>query len=131
MKSLGIVPKLGGKDVYGIWSVFTEKIFLFRCSEFDFFNFHKRGCSAGKSNKMKSRTFHFIRHHAVVYNLLAILKLLSPESKLWVKIEKVKSSTPKKSIFSRPDDFQKNSKNHLILQQGLFKKLSRQKLTGQ
>ena len=77
----------------------AEKIFLFLCSEFDFFNFYQRGCSAGESNRMKSRIFHFIRCRVVVYNFLAIYKLLSPESKLWVKIEKVKLSTAKKSIF--------------------------------
>ena len=42
----------------------------------------------------------------VVYNLLGILELLPPESKLWVKIKKVKFSTAKKSIFSSPGDCQ-------------------------
>ena len=92
-------PKGCGESVFGVLLVFTEKIFLFRCSEFDFFNFYKRSCSAGESNRMKSRIFRIIRYQAVVYNLLAIFKLLSPEIKLCVKIEKVKFSTPKKSIF--------------------------------
>ena len=61
IRRVDIVPKLGRKDVFGILPVYTEKIFLFRCSEFDFFDFYKRDCSAGESNKLKSRIFCIIR----------------------------------------------------------------------
>ena len=54
-------PKGCGKSVFGKLLMYAEKIFLFRCSEFDFFNFYKRGCSTGESNKLKSKIFHIIR----------------------------------------------------------------------
>ena len=57
-----IVGKGLNKILFGILSIYTEKIFLFRCSEFDFFDFYKRGCSAGESNKLKSRIFRIIRY---------------------------------------------------------------------
>jgi len=48
LKKADIVPKVGAWICFG----YSEKIFLFSGSEFDFFYFSKRGCSTGESKKM-------------------------------------------------------------------------------
>ena len=48
LQKIDIVPKVGAWKSFG----YSEKIFLFSGSEFDFFYFSKRGCSTGESKKM-------------------------------------------------------------------------------